>query len=587
MSSEHRAGNSIRNVAGEARAVLVPLAREARARAGTRLNDLAVQLGRERRFPEPVGLQWRRILRNSAPLPAVPAGAPKVLIAAGYGLSEAKLAFETILTAALRLRGADPRILLCDAGLAACEFNAAGAFDPFPGTSPQQLGPRARRAMCDQCRGGIRSAFAELDVPELSLLEYHEADDFARLKRILDEVSPRDFRSFRYRDISVGEHAFASMLRLTLRGTLLEDDETEQLHRRVLMSAMHYVDMLERLFEVERPDHVVAVHGVYLMHGTICEVARRHGVPVVVWGMPYRQGTVWLSHEDSYHRTLVTESHDAWQDRALTDAEGRQLDEYLDSKRGGGRDYVSYHPNPVEDRQKILDELDLDPTRPIVSMFTNVIWDAQIYYDFNAFDNMLDWVYATVEHFAKRPDVQLVIRVHPAEVKGGGMPTKQPIVPELQRRFPQLPANVRVVPPESDVSSYTLAEMSRATLIYGTKMGLEIAVRGIPVVVAGETFNRGKGFTHDIETREQYIDLLDRIEDLPANSPAMVGRARRYAHYLYFRRMIDFPLLEVGDVHRSAGVWLRFDEIDALGPGRDPALDIICDGVRRGTPFIV
>lgn len=578
--------------AKEARALLVPLVRETKGRLGTHLNDVAVQLGRERSFAEPIGLQWRRILSNSDTLRLrAPEGGPRVMLAVGYGLSGTKLAFETILAAALKLRGAQVRVMLCDATLVACEFNPVGGHDPAPvGTIPgvaEDLGPRARSAFCDGCRGGIRSAFSALDVAETSLLQYMHADDFARLAEIVDRIPYADYRSARYRDVAVGEHAFASMLRLTLRGTLLDDDVTRAQFRRVLLSTMHYVDLLDRMFAAERPDHIVAIHGVYLMHGTITEVARKHGIPVVIWGMPYRSGTVWLSHDDSYHRTLVTEPTRLWEDHVLTAAEDAEVQDYLDSKRGGGRDYVSYHPNPIEDRRRILDELGLDPDRPVITMFTNVIWDAQIYYDFNAFENMLDWVYSTIEHFGRRPEVQLVIRVHPAEVKGGGMPTKQPIVAEIAHRFPQLPGNVTLVPPESDVSSYTLAEMSTAALIYGTKMGLEIAVRGIPVVVAGETFNRGKGFTHDIQSREQYFELLDRIEHLPPNTPAMVERARRYAHYLYFRRMMDFPLLAVADPHRSRGIWLRFESLEELQPGRDKTLDVVCDGILQRRAFVL
>lgn len=590
MSEEDRngTGGPLHTLALEARALLVPLARDARGRARTRLNDVAAALGRERTHAEPVGLQWRRILRG-ARLPAAGVhGEPvRVLIAAGYGLSEGKLAFETILAAALRLRGADPRVMITDAALTACEFNPEGGWDPEPegNAGDPARGPRSRRAFCDYCRTGIRSAFSNFDIPEVSLRRFMRDGDFDRLIPLLDDVAYADYRGFRYRDVAVGEHAFASMLRLTLRGTLEDDAETRALHRRVLLATMHYVDLLFRMFAEEKPERVVEVHGVYLVHGTLAEVARLHDVPVVVWGMPYRHGTVWLSHEDSYHRTLVTEPTQVWENDALSPLQAREVNDYLESKRGGGRDYVSYHPNPEEDRDAIVRELNLDPDRPIVSMYTNVIWDAQIYYDFNAFENMLDWVYATIEFFAQRPDVQLVIRVHPAEVKGGGMPTRQPIVPELARRFPELPANVRIVPPESDVSSYTLAEMSRAALIYGTKMGLEIAVRGIPVVVAGETFNRGKGFTYDIESRDEYFELLGRVEKLPRNSPEMVERARRYAYYLFFRRMMDFPLLAIADAHKSTGLWLRFDSLAALEAGRDATLDVICEGILNGSAF--
>lgn len=578
------AASPIDNVRAEVRAYVAPPLRVLATHGRSLLNRASTTLGREPSWEEPLPAQWRSILRRSAPLEPSAATGTRVLIAAGYGLSGSKLAFETILAAALRARGAEPVVLSCGGALPACEFNPLGCHSPDPGPYALPGGPRARRAMCDGCGAAVRAAFAPLDVPVLQLTEFARNEELDAAQALIGKVSFADYRGFEYRGVAVGEHAYSSMLRATLRGTLEPDERTAWQFRRYLLAGILYVNQLERLIEQHRPERMVAVHGVYMVHGTICDVARRHGIPVVVWGFPYRQGTVWLSHGDSYHRTLVTEPTSLWEDRALSAEESTELDAYLDSKRGGGRDYVSYHPNPEEDAGRIIEELQLDPSRPVVTLYTNVIWDAQIYYDCNVFANMFEWVYATIEHLAARPEVQLVIRIHPAEVKGG-MPTRQPILPELMARFPVLPANVRIVPPESDVSSYTLAEMSAATLIYGTKMGLEIALRGVPVVVAGETFNRGKGFTHDVASAAEYHALLERIEHLPRNTPQMVERARRYAHYLYYRRMMDFPLLSIKEPHRSIGVQLAFETLDALQPGRDRTLDAICTGILEGQEF--
>jgi hypothetical protein len=199
---------------------------------------------------------------------------------------------------------------------------------------------------------------------------------------------------------------------------------------------------------------------------------------------------------------------------------------------------------------------------------------------------MLEWLFETIRYFVKRPDVQLVIRIHPAEAKGT-MPTNQPLLAEIEREFPSLPDNVRVIPPESNLSSYTLAEMSCAALIYGARMGVELAALGTPLVVAGETFNRRKGYSYDVETREEYFSLLDRITELPPNSPEMVERARKYAYHYYYRLMIDFPLFSISNPMNLSGPRLEFDSVDDLLPGRHGSLDRVCAGILDGTtPFV-
>ena len=82
------------------------------------------------------------------------------------------------------------------------------------------------------------------------------------------------------------------------------------------------------------------------------------------------------------------------------------------------------------------------PAKPTVVLLTSVIWDAQLHYRQRAFKSQVEWVLQTVRHFAGRSDIQLAIRVHPAEERGS-LPSRQPIADEIEAVFPQLPPNVR------------------------------------------------------------------------------------------------------------------------------------------------
>ena len=69
----------------------------------------------------------------------------------------------------------------------------------------------------------------------------------------------------------------------------------------------------------------------------------------------------------------------------------------------------------------------------MIGLLTNVSWDAQLHYPANAFPSMLEWLVQTCEYFATRPDLQLLIRVHPAEISGFPV-SRQPILSELRKR---------------------------------------------------------------------------------------------------------------------------------------------------------
>ena len=101
-------------------------------------------------------------------------------------------------------------------------------------------------------------------------------------------------------------------------------------------------------------------------------------------------------------------------------------------------------------------------------------------------------------------DLQLIIRVHPAELRGH-IQSRQPIAEEIRREIGPLPPNIHVIPPDSPVSTYAVMTQCDSVLIYGTKTGVELTSLGVPVIVAGEAWIRNKGITIDARSREHYL----------------------------------------------------------------------------------
>ena len=533
-----------------------------------------------------IGRQWARVFDNSAELvgavPPEPFRPGGILLFPIWGpvTAPSTKAVELILAHALRLRGNSVAMMACRRALPGC------VVDPL-GNHRGRLSAEIRAAFthgagaCVQCVGGIDEIAAHSLVPMLSMAGYLRPGDLAEAEAEAGALDPAAYRAHRHAGVHVGEHAFASAIRATGRGTLEDSPLHREIFRRQLVASVLCARAAHRAFDVLRPGQIGLTHGIYVDHGTVTEVARVRGIPVTVYVRPYRQSTVMLCRGETYHKALVTESNSLWEDRVLSDDERARLLGYIRSRRRGGQDSVTYHPNPIEGRDRIMDLLGLDKGKPVVVAYTNVMWDAQLYHASSAYPDMLAWLHATIDHFVARPGVQLVIRVHPAEVKAAKR-SLQPVADEISRRHPSLPANIKVVPPESDISSYDLAEQACANIIYGTKMGLEMVLMRRPVIVAGESFVRGKGFTHDASDPAGYLRLLGDITKLPPMADAAYERALRYGYHFYFRRQIDLPFFE----ERAGRAILRFGRLDDLSPGKSAALDAICGAFETGAEFL-
>jgi hypothetical protein len=280
---------------------------------------------------------------------------------------------------------------------------------------------------------------------------------------------------------------------------------------------------------------------------------------------------------------MINESISLWTDMPWSETHEIKIMDYLKSRWTGANDWISFQPNAELDHKIIANQLGLDLSKPIVGLLTNVIWDAQLHFKQSAFPSMLDWLFASIEYFIQRTDVQWVIRVHPAEIYGT-VPSRQLALDEIAAHFGKLPDHIKLVGPDAKISTYSLMALSDAALVYGTKTALELACNGLPVVVAGDAWSRGKGFTIDVSSPEQYFQVLETLPLKDRLSQEQVTAARKYAYHFFFRRMI--PVKALKPMKRFAPYKVEVDAIDELMPGYDPGLDVICDGILNGTPFV-
>ena len=254
------------------------------------------------------------------------------------------------------------------------------------------------------------------------------------------------------------------------------------------------------------------------------------------------------------------------------------------SRREGLFDWIVFHRPTRQDPKEIAARVGVDLSKPVIGLLTNVSWDAQLHYPANAFPSMLEWLVQTCEYFATRPDLQLLIRVHPAEISGFP-PSRQPILAELRTRLPRLSPNIIVVPPESGLSTYALMSLCNSAIIYGTKMGVELTSVGLPVIVAGEAWIRNKGITLDASTPHEYFRLLSQLPFADRLAGPQLTRARRYAYHFFFNRMIPLAFIEPKagyPIYR-----LKLDRLQQLLPGASPGLDTICNGILASAPFVL
>jgi hypothetical protein len=295
--------------------------------------------------------------------------------------------------------------------------------------------------------------------------------------------------------------------------------------------------------QTHKPDVVMIPNGLILEMGIVFRVARNLNIPAVTFEFNDQREQIWLAQNTSIMRQ---DTDYLVRDRCslpMIDEMYERLADLENARRGArvwGKSKRLWQYVSAQGAAQTRQALGLDG-RPVVLLAANVLGDS-LTLGRNIFaESMSEWITRTVQFFANRPDVQLVIRIHPGEKL---VPQAKSMGMVVREALPELPSHIHVIGALDNVNTYDLIEIANLGLAYTTTVGVETAMNGIPVISCGETHYRGRGFTIDPNSWEEYFSTLQKVlSDLPAHrlTEEQTAKAWNYAYRFFFEYPRPFP----------------------------------------------
>lgn len=452
-----------------------------------------------------------------------------------------------------RTRGYEPLVVLCDADMDLCLRKHRSPDDA---------------ATCELCNHAGTTTFGAfgLDVVSLGSLGVKEPDVSFSLDD--DEAA--------YRGVDISRYARATLRRFNKKYKVDHGRaEEREKYRRLLETSAYLVDASTALYETVDCDAVLVQHPAYMYGGIYLETARAAGVPAFTISTAWEDQKIMIGNAEN--RNALPQFEDVGflrelVDRELDPAQCEAIDELMAGRRDGSRmklDYVQDASQSIQERVGTCQ----------VGMFTNLMWDASLEADSPTYEDPYEWVHDTIGHLGGREDIELILKVHPAEKIIG---TNRGVTDELDDTYDTLPDNVTVLPPDTDVNPYQLLDDLDVGIVWNSTLGLEMSYYGTPAVVVGQTHYRGLDFTVDPDSVEEYRELLEDIEDVSSDGE-MRARARRYAYYLFYQKSIPFTYIDTYD-DSLGGKGLP---VTHEGITNDPALDLVVDRITAHEPVVL
>jgi hypothetical protein len=321
-----------------------------------------------------------------------------------------------------------------------------------------------------------------------------------------------------------------------------EVDPDSALYRLRMERNSHACQAALEYLHTQHPDAALIPNGLVTELGVFYQAARFLGTPTVTYEFNDQREQIWLAQDDI---VMQQNTDELWRTRGsvpLTDHERdkiRAFEEARQSARTYGKGTRLWQDAPSRGGDALRRRLGLDD-RPVILLATNVLGDS-LTLGRNIFaSSMAQWIEKTITYFAGRSDVQLVVRVHPGErlIKGPSM------MRVIEHAVPEKPEQIHVIGPAEQVNTYDVMELASLGLAYTTTVGMEMAMRGVPVIAAGKTHYRDRGFAMAPSSWEEYFGMLDHVLRDPAShrlTPEQVEAAWNYGYRFFFEFPFEFP----------------------------------------------
>lgn len=361
--------------------------------------------------------------------------------------------------------------------------------------------------------------------------------------------SVSDLLEFEYAGVRVGRLAVSSALRNTYRGSLdLQLPDDRKLLTNALATGMSAADAAQNIIRKFRPDLALFVDTTYSPTGELFDACLQNGVETIQWQQGHKSNALvfkrytretWLDHPSC----LSAESWQLIREMEWTENHSKQLDRELYNTYASGDWYSvvgTQFNTSIVDSAYLRQRFSLDPNKKTVVIFPHILWDATLFWVQCLFRDFEEWLVETVRVACANDSVNWIIKIHPANRRlreEGSLQGDSAEVVALNKYIgKKLPPHIFMVPPESEVSTYSLFRFMDACITVCGTVGIEAARLGIPVITGGSAHYDHKGFTIDSSSREEYLDKLRNVQSVPPLSAAQKELAERFAYANFLMR---------------------------------------------------
>jgi hypothetical protein len=459
------------------------------------------------------------------------------------------------LAEALRLRGADVKVLVCDSTLQGCELKSIrSGLDP-----------------CFSCRFNLKNIIPIFNVDFIKLSEYVTSNDLKSIKKYAKKIINKD-KLITKDSIDITTVVNDSIHRYFYGGNnTYTSKKVKAIKLDHIVSTIIGINAANQIYLRWKPDSVLSNMDAYSAWSPYKIIADKHSI---------KFNLISLTQFDNYKKILnmqeIFESnsrYEKWMNSrnstSLTDRETSQLDGFL-STRFSGQSEI-FKENNFFDDKIFSNQFPIDPKKTNIFLFSNIFWDVGLSQRKGLYDDVIEWVLDTVEILKDNKDICLYIKPHPGE-EYSSSPSNGRVVDLIIERFDNIPKNMTIIAPNMKIKSYDLFPFIDIGLVFNGTIGLEMLINNVPIINTGMSPYSFLDSVSSPSSREEYIELLLGNKEL---EKPVGDEVRLFAYFYFIKTQIPWVLTSQA---RGGGIGnSSFSSLKEIQSGENRFLDHLCN----------
>jgi hypothetical protein len=395
---------------------------------------------------------------------------------------------------------------------------------PMRGSGLKQESSAEEKAkICKQCNEYKYFLRKQFGFKGYDLAAKISQEEKLQTDELLKSVTVENFREFRRDGVNLGRIALYEFL---LQHKKLDYSFNDQEWSRFLIALKNVIYSYfasRRILSEENPDCVITYNALYSVNNVFCRLAEVKGIPYYHLhsnsNLAHRLDGLYLAKGHSID--FIEEMKASWSKFKNVPCNAKEIsfitDHLLELFKGTNAFAYSAPTSGQKDKMRAFFGARPDQTLIVAALSS---YDESFAYDSmlekvpvyrTLFTSQVQWVQALVKYFKDRPEIFVVIRVHPREFPNRRETTKSLHAQILEKELVKLPPNFKVNWPSDGISIYDMANETSVFLTGWSSIGKEMGILGLPVLIYTPDWI---GYNSDINylggTEKEYFEKFEQ-----------------------------------------------------------------------------